>query len=215
MRQVAAEPAATEINRQSLALAETLVTDQDAMKAAAASPPMPAMAAVVPSPPPSSTVQSATATGANVDAAPSGLQFQLKQPPLRRPAETQPSPAQPDVPKVTAIAPAANGERNEDTRFQVQFGALDSEANAQRHWQSIAGRMPADFAAYAPRIYRVEAGTGAAIFRLRTEPLPSRADAERLCAALKERNVNCFVVRADPGSQAALTRQRAPAANTG
>ncbi|MSP68578.1 MAG: tetratricopeptide repeat protein, partial [Alphaproteobacteria bacterium] len=215
MRQVAGEPAATEINRQSLALAETLVADRDAMKAAAASPPMPAMAAVIPSPPPPSADQAATTTGATINAATSGLLFQLKQPPLRRSVETQPSSAQPDAPKVTAIAPAANGARNVDARFQVQFGALDSEANAQRHWQSIAGRLPADFATYAPGIYRVEAGTGAAIFRLRTEPLPSRADAERLCAALKERNVNCFVVRADPGSQAALTRQREPAANIG
>jgi hypothetical protein len=121
-------------------------------------------------------------------------------------------PARDETTKLAAIAPAA-GPATDGDGFQVQFAALDSEAGAMQHWRRLAGKAPDVLSEIAPRIHRVEAKVGAApFFRLRTAPLPTRADAERLCASLKERSVTCFVVRMDPPAKAAAAKQ--PIADT-
>jgi cell division septation protein DedD len=67
------------------------------------------------------------------------------------------------------VPPAAAG------RWRVQLGAFSSEANARRAWSGVSGRLPG----LQPALER--AGN---LIRLQAGPLPSRAAAERACAAL-------------------------------
>jgi len=90
--------------------------------------------------------------------------------PPSQPAQTETRPARP------APAPAAAG------RWRVQLGAFSSDANARRAWGAVAGRL----AGLQP--YYVRAG---AMIRLQAGPLPSRAAAERSCAAAGQA---CFPV---------------------
>ena len=68
-------------------------------------------------------------------------------------------------------------------RWRVQLGAFSSEANARRAWGNVSGRLPG----LQPAFER--AGN---LIRLQAGPLPSRAAAERACAALSGQA--CFPV---------------------
>ena len=74
-------------------------------------------------------------------------------------------------------APAASG------RWRVQLGAFSSDANARRAWGQLSGRLSGmqPFYERAGNLVRLQAG-----------PLPTRAAAERACAAL--RGQGCFPV---------------------
>jgi cell division septation protein DedD len=95
---------------------------------------------------------------------------QPDRPPSQAPVRTAARPA-PPIP-----APAAGG------RWRIQLGAFSSEANARRAWSAVDGRL----GGLAP--YYVRAG---AVIRLQAGPLPSRAAAERSCAAARQA---CFPV---------------------
>ncbi len=83
-----------------------------------------------------------------------------------RPAEAAPAPVRQAT---TPPAAAAGG------RWRVQLGAFSTEANARRAWSGVNGRLPGLEPAF------VRAGN---LIRLQAGPLPSRAAAERACAAL-------------------------------
>jgi uncharacterized protein len=97
------------------------------------------------------------------------------QQPDEAPLRTTARPA-PPAPAARPPAPAAGG------RWRIQLGAFSSEANARRAWSAVGGRL----GGLAP--YYVRAG---AVVRLQAGPLPSRAAAERSCAAARQA---CFPV---------------------
>ncbi|HEX8125807.1 MAG TPA: SPOR domain-containing protein [Allosphingosinicella sp.] len=80
-----------------------------------------------------------------------------------------------------APAPAAAGGR-----WRVQLGAFGSAGGAQRAWAGLKGRLGAGL---QPNY--VAAG---AVTRLQAGPLPSRAAADRVCAAAKAAGSACFPV---------------------
>jgi len=88
------------------------------------------------------------------------------------PAPRRPAPAQ---------APASAGGR-----WRVQLGAFGSAGGAQRAWAGLRGRLGAGL---QPQF--VSAG---AVTRLQAGPLPSRAAADRVCAAAKAAGAACFPV---------------------
>ncbi|HEX8450204.1 MAG TPA: SPOR domain-containing protein, partial [Allosphingosinicella sp.] len=92
-----------------------------------------------------------------------------------------PTPKRPAA--VPAPAAAAAGGR-----WRVQLGAFGSPANAQRAWAGLKGKVGA-FGPLQPNY--VAAG---AVTRLQAGPLPSRAAADRVCAAAKAAGAACFPV---------------------
>jgi tetratricopeptide (TPR) repeat protein len=84
---------------------------------------------------------------------------------------------------VPAPAPASAGGR-----WRVQLGAFGSAGGAQRAWAGLKGKVGA-FGPLQPNY--VAAG---AVTRLQAGPLPSRAAADRVCAAAKAAGAACFPV---------------------
>jgi hypothetical protein len=82
----------------------------------------------------------------------------------------------------TATAPAAAGG------WRAQLGAYGSPAAAQARWAALRGKLGA-YSALQPSYEK--AGN---LTRLRVGPLPTRAGADRLCAASKAAGQPCFPV---------------------
>jgi len=99
--------------------------------------------------------------------------------PPPRPRPDRPAPA-----PVSAPAPAATSGA-----WRVQLGAFSSEANAKRQWAEVRRRVRAlgPLQAFYPR--------AGALTRLRAGPLASRADAERICSAVRASGSACFPIR--------------------
>jgi hypothetical protein len=75
----------------------------------------------------------------------------------------------------------------------VQITAAGSEAEAQRHWDNFAARLPDLAAGRTPLILRVERENAPPIFRLRLAGFANREEAERFCARLAERQLACWI----------------------
>jgi cell division septation protein DedD len=95
-------------------------------------------------------------------------------PPARTPA---PAPVRP------VAAPGASGGG-----WRIQLGAFGSAANAQKAWAALHARVPA-LAGLRPAT--VPAGP---VTRLQAGPLPSRAAADKVCAAARATGSACFPV---------------------
>ena len=91
----------------------------------------------------------------------------------------------------------------------VQLGAYTDGSRVYEGWRELQGRAPAQLGNLVPSIERAERtdGTGT-IFRLRTQPVGGRAEADRLCESLKMNAVDCMVV---PVAQTAVA-EATPAA---
>ncbi|MBV9931372.1 MAG: sel1 repeat family protein [Alphaproteobacteria bacterium] len=129
-------------------------------------PPRPAATAHVPAPRPGPAVASAVPA---------------PRPPVRTPAPPPGRPAPAPVRPVPAPVGGAGG-------WRIQLGAFGSAANAQKAWAALRGKAPA-LAGLRP--VTVPAGP---VTRLQAGPLPSRAAADKACAAVKATGAACFPV---------------------
>jgi uncharacterized protein len=124
-------------------------------------------------------------TPAPARAAPAAAPPRTAPPPRPAPARTAVVPARTASAAVRAApapAPASAGG------WRVQLGAFGNAANAQRAWAGLKGKVGA-LASLQPQY--VAAG---AVTRLRAGTLPSRAAADRVCAAAKAAGAACFPV---------------------
>ncbi|MDB5698443.1 MAG: hypothetical protein JWN69_1247, partial [Alphaproteobacteria bacterium] len=101
--------------------------------------------------------------------------------PAPKPAAVRPAPA-PAPARAPAPAIAASG------RWRVQLGAYGSPQAARAEWASLSRRISA-LSGLQPSYENAGALT-----RLRVGPVPSRAAADRLCAAAKAAGQACFPV---------------------
>lgn len=105
------------------------------------------------------------------------------EPTRRRPAPVRAEPARPrPAPAATPSSPARGGS------WRVQLGAFRSEANAQRQWAQLRRRVAA-LGPLQPSYQRA-----GAITRLRTQPVGSRAAADRVCAAVRAAGEACIAI---------------------
>lgn len=102
--------------------------------------------------------------------------------PVAVPPSAAPKPAAPPAPKPASKAAAASAG------WKVQLGAFGSEAGAQTAWKALSGKSPA-IAALSPSY--VPAGK---VYRLQAGPFPTRAVADKTCAAAKAAGSPCFPV---------------------
>jgi uncharacterized protein len=91
-------------------------------------------------------------------------------------------PAPAAKPSTVSAAPAAGG------KWRVQLGAFSDAGKAGALWKSLSGRVAqlGDL-----QSYQVKAG---AVTRLQAGPLATRADAERVCGAVKATGQPCLTI---------------------
>lgn len=99
-----------------------------------------------------------------------------------------PSAARPAASAVARPAPAHPAPVAGSGGWRVQLGAFSNAAGAHRQWDVLRGKVGA-FAGLQP--FTAQAG---AITRLQAGPLPSRAAADKVCAAAKAAGSACFPV---------------------
>lgn len=94
----------------------------------------------------------------------------------------RPSPAKPPAPVAARVAATpAEG------KWRVQLGAFSSPDRAETHWKALSARVDS---LATLRHYGEKAGT---LTRLQAGPLAGRAQAERLCAAIRTAGSDCIV----------------------
>ncbi len=98
-------------------------------------------------------------------------------PPQTRTALATPAPAP---------APAASG-------YRLQLTATRSEEEAKQLWQQVLGQHK-ELAGREPLIEKTDIGNLGTFYRLQVGPFPDKAESLKLCEALKQSGVDCFVV---------------------
>lgn len=101
-------------------------------------------------------------------------------PPARPKPKAPPTALRPAQPP-----PAPAGLRN--GAWQVQLGAFSSPDRAEAQWKTLSARI----GALAPLSHEGE--KAGALTRLQAGPLASRAEAEKLCAAVRKGGADCIV----------------------
>ena len=96
------------------------------------------------------------------------------------------------TPQDTAPAPVPSDSR---TWRYVQLGAADSRSPLEGHWEMLRRRHEDVLIGLSPLIMPVDSGASGITYRLRAGPLSNQAAAQRVCAQLKARGLDCFVPR--------------------
>ena len=108
--------------------------------------------------------------------------------PTQRPPVTTTPPA-----SFGAPAPAASPSRPGGSR--VVLASVQSETDAQREWQRLQRAHGDALSGLAPEFVRTDLGDRGVFWRIYVGPSEAGADAQARCAALKQRQVSCFVAR--------------------
>ena len=92
---------------------------------------------------------------------------------------------------VATLGTAASAE----TVFMVQLGTFDSQKKAQQHWVELSNQYPELFEElrYKPNEI-VKKPDNFISYRTQAGPIPTRAEAQKLCDALQPSNTECYVV---------------------
>ena len=82
--------------------------------------------------------------------------------------------------------------------YAIQFASYRSEERARKGWSELSSQAPDLLAEIEPEVQRVDLGADKGIFyRLRTG-LQTKDAVDRLCTALKERGMDCLIVKEQP-----------------
>jgi hypothetical protein len=111
------------------------------------------------------------------------------------PAAAPTAPEQPATPAAPAPAPAESVTAAVESGPQVQLAAFRQRALAQAHWETLLAAHP-DLLGNVPHvIVFADLGDRGQYYRLRAGPFGAAEQAQTLCGALKQRDVECLVVR--------------------
>ena len=77
----------------------------------------------------------------------------------------------------------------------VQLGASNARGPLEGHWEMLRRRHDDVLVGLSPLIMPVDSGDSGITYRLRAGPLSDRSAAQRVCAQLKLRGLDCFVPR--------------------
>lgn len=92
-------------------------------------------------------------------------------------------------------APAAPSRATNSGRYRVQMAAFRSQAEVEKSWNRLKGSNNDLLGGYTLMMERADLGAQGIYYRLQIGPLATKDDASRLCGRLKQRSLNCFVVR--------------------
>ncbi|MGH7062672.1 MAG: SPOR domain-containing protein [Stellaceae bacterium] len=133
-------------------------------------------------PPPGSAAASPPVSGAAAPPAPSAA-------PAQKPATAPPRPTA--VKKVETVRTGLSKAGG----IRLQLASVRSEEVARREWDRIKRRNHDLLGNLTASAIRADLGGKGVYYRIQTAPVGDLAAADRICGALKERNVGCIVVR--------------------
>jgi cell division septation protein DedD len=108
--------------------------------------------------------------------------------PVAAPAPVVPAPPQ------TAAAPAPSG--GADVRgYRLQLGAVKAPEMAKQEWDRIKRQNSDLVGALSVSVDRVDRGDRGVFYRIHAGPIADAAQAERLCAQLRQRGVGCILAK--------------------
>jgi len=108
--------------------------------------------------------------------------------PAPPPAPVAPSPPQ------TAAAPAPSA--GADVRgYRLQLGAVKAPEMAKQAWDRIKRQNGDLVGALSVSVDRVDLGDRGVFYRIHAGPIADAAQAERLCAQLRQRGVGCILAK--------------------
>jgi cell division septation protein DedD len=111
------------------------------------------------------------------------------------PAATAPAPAPvvPAPPQAAAVPPPSAG--SDIKGYRLQLGAVKAPEFAKQEWDRIK-RQNADLVgALSVSVDRVDLGGRGVFYRIHAGPIADAAQAERLCAQLRQRGVGCILAK--------------------
>lgn len=131
-------------------------------------------------------------TGSSADAPSSPAPSETAAAPSTKTAQPKPAPTtgwDSSTQIVTADArPSAGGGS-----YRLQLTASRSEAEARALWQKVSRKNPA-LASKQPDIEKTDIGSLGTFYRLQIGPFQNKAESLKLCNALKQGGVDCFLV---------------------
>ncbi len=92
-------------------------------------------------------------------------------------------------------APALSGLTAVEGDYLIQLGAFGSRERAERAWGIVRDKFADVVAGLDADIFAVDVPGRGTLYRLRAGPLFDRAEADKLCAALKDRGQGCIVAK--------------------
>ena len=95
----------------------------------------------------------------------------------------------------TATAVSEPSQSNSQSWRYVQLGAANGRGPLEGHWEMLRRRHDDVLVGLSPLIMPVDSGDNGITYRLRAGPLSDRSAAQRVCAQLKVRGLDCFVPR--------------------
>jgi hypothetical protein len=124
---------------------------------------------------------------------PSSVTSQAVIPPPATPSTPLPGTRPPAPAAAVTPGPAATPSRPGGSR--VVLASVQSEPDAQREWARLVRAHGAALSSMAPEFVRTDLGDRGVFWRIYVGPAEAAPDAQARCAALKQRQVNCFVAR--------------------
>ncbi|MGD8325626.1 MAG: SPOR domain-containing protein [Sphingomonadales bacterium] len=112
--------------------------------------------------------------------------FEATPPPVQVEPEPAPVKPKPQAQTQAQTQTATNG------RYLIQLGAFSTDVRARTGWQQIQDKYP-NIVGDLTLDTQIATVNGRTIYRLRGAALPTRAEADRRCAALKAAGQGCLV----------------------
>ncbi|HXA69389.1 MAG TPA: SPOR domain-containing protein, partial [Stellaceae bacterium] len=108
-------------------------------------------------------------------------------------AAPAPAPVVPAPPQ-TAAAPAPSA--GADVRgYRLQLGAVKAPEMAKQEWDRIKRQNSDLVGALSVSVDRIDLGDRGVFYRIHAGPIADAAQAERLCAQLRQRGVGCILAK--------------------
>ncbi|HVM80687.1 MAG TPA: SPOR domain-containing protein [Stellaceae bacterium] len=154
---------------------------------AATPPPPQTQSSAVPPPP-------AQAPAPPAAPAPSAITGAPSTPAPASPGEARATPA-PSPPQQSAAVPPPAPTPTSGKGFRLQVASVKTEDGAKQEWERIRRQNTDLLGALSYKAERVDLGERGVFFRVQIGPIADGSEAERICGALRSRNVGCILVK--------------------
>lgn len=89
----------------------------------------------------------------------------------------------------------ASSQKTATMVYRVQLGAFRSEGDAIKAWKNIHRKFSKELTDFQSLVERADLGSKGVFYRLKAGPTSSKSEARRICAKMREKSQDCFVVK--------------------